>query len=254
MSPFYTYLLRDPRTFEPIYVGKGTNGRIYDHWKYMLCGRPTGNKKLYNKLTSIFRDGYSAPIYEKLLECENEKACFLAEKFFVATFGRDILCNLTDGGEGVLLTVEQFRNRAESLRITLAKPEVKERYSRVGKAARARPGEWEKKSRISKEQKNRPGVKEKWYNSLKASLSGSDGFAKRAATLKVTLAQPAVREKRIIAAKAAFAMKTPEQLSERVRKAWVARRAKYTPEEIRETAQKIAAKAWITKRAKALPV
>lgn len=100
MSLFYTYVIRDPRNFEPIYVGKGCNGRIFKHWENMLCGRPCKGVKLYNKLTSIFRAGYDAPIYEKLLECEDEKACFLVERFFINSIGRENLCNATDGGEG----------------------------------------------------------------------------------------------------------------------------------------------------------
>jgi group I intron endonuclease len=98
---FYVYLLRDPRNFAPIYVGKGSNGRMHEHWKNMLIGKPRGNPKLHNKLTSIFRAGYSAPIYEVLLQCEDEKACFLSERFFITTFGRETLCNLTDGGGGM---------------------------------------------------------------------------------------------------------------------------------------------------------
>ena len=93
-------MLRDPRNFEPIYVGKGCNGRMFKHWENMLCGKPGGALKLYRKLTSIFRAGYSAPIYEKLLECADEKACFLVERFFIKSIGRENLCNYTDGGEG----------------------------------------------------------------------------------------------------------------------------------------------------------
>jgi hypothetical protein len=73
---------------------------MYDHWQNMLAGKPHSHIKLYRKLTSIFRSGYTAPIYERLLECEDEQACFLLERFMIKTFERENLCNLTDGGEG----------------------------------------------------------------------------------------------------------------------------------------------------------
>jgi hypothetical protein len=73
---------------------------MYDHWNFMLAGKSFGRFKLYNKLTSIFRAGYTAPIYEKWLENADEKLCFWMEQFLIKSIGRKDLCNLTDGGEG----------------------------------------------------------------------------------------------------------------------------------------------------------
>jgi hypothetical protein len=101
VSIYYTYVIRDPRTFEPIYVGKGSRMRMYDHWRNMLAGKPSGNPKFYNKLTAIFRAGYLAPIYEKWLENAEEKLAFWMERFLIETIGMDTLCNATDGGMGL---------------------------------------------------------------------------------------------------------------------------------------------------------
>jgi hypothetical protein len=97
---FYTYLLRDPRNFEPIYVGKGRGRRMYVHWNLMLSGNKGRNPKLYSKLTSIFRAGYLAPIYEKWLDKATEALAFWMERFLIKSIGRKDLCNLSDGGEG----------------------------------------------------------------------------------------------------------------------------------------------------------
>jgi hypothetical protein len=116
---YYTYVLRDPRDFEPIYVGKGYGKRIWSHWQHMLAGRQGTNRKLYNKLTSIFQAGYSAPIYEKWLECADEKLCLWMERFLIKSIGRKDLCNLSDGGEGpsgAIRSEETLRKMREALR------------------------------------------------------------------------------------------------------------------------------------------
>ncbi len=103
---FYTYIIRDPRTFDPIYVGKGKKRRMYVHWDLMKNRVNEGcNPHFYRRLTQIFREGFTAPIYEKVLECSDEKACTLLEIFLIRSIGREDLgigplLNLTDGGEG----------------------------------------------------------------------------------------------------------------------------------------------------------
>jgi hypothetical protein len=100
MTTFYTYVLKDPRSLEPIYVGKGCGRRMYTHWEEMLKGRPAYNPKLRAKLRSICRDGYQ-PIYEIALTSTNEYECFAFECDLIEFYGRENLCNLTDGGEGI---------------------------------------------------------------------------------------------------------------------------------------------------------
>jgi hypothetical protein len=99
-STFYIYALIDPRNDLPIYVGKGSNGRMYDHWEFMLRAKdPGGNPYLRRKLTNIFIDGYSKPIYHILFRSTDERLCFWIERFWIAVIGRNNLCNMTHGGD-----------------------------------------------------------------------------------------------------------------------------------------------------------
>jgi hypothetical protein len=116
-----------------------------DHWRNMLAGKSGNNRKLYNKLTSIFRDGYPAPIYEKLLECEDEKACFLAERFFIKTFGRDTLCNLTNGGQGATGVIWSEETRAK-----MRGPKSLEHRQKIAEANRGKPKSAEHRENMSK--------------------------------------------------------------------------------------------------------
>jgi hypothetical protein len=85
---------------------------MYEHWTHMVAGNSRCHRKLYNKLTMIFRAGYLAPIYEKWLENADEKLAFWMERLLIKSIGRDSLCNLTDGGDGssgVVYSVEMRR-------------------------------------------------------------------------------------------------------------------------------------------------
>jgi NUMOD3 motif len=138
---FYVYLIRDPSNFEPIYFGKGQGDRMLKHWKNILCGKPYNSVKLYNRLTSIFRSGYQAPIYEKLLECEDEKACFLLERFMINTIGRETLCNLTDGGEGPSgwIHSEEIRERLRISHLGQSRPLTEVTRKKMSDAKKGKP-------------------------------------------------------------------------------------------------------------------
>ncbi len=97
---FYTYELIDPRNNKPFYIGKGINGRMYNHVyavKHKII--PNNNKYLYNKLKKILKENLN-PIYKKILETNNEQEAFDKEIELIKFYNRKNLCNLTDGGEG----------------------------------------------------------------------------------------------------------------------------------------------------------
>jgi hypothetical protein len=97
---FYVYALIDPRNSEPIYIGKGTDKRMYDHWEFMLRAKdPGGNPHLRRKLTNIFVSGYSTPLYEILFRSSDERLCFWMERFWIYVIGKKNLCNMTHGGD-----------------------------------------------------------------------------------------------------------------------------------------------------------
>lgn len=99
---FYTYIYRDPsRTFrdhpEPIYVGKGKQGRSHWHLKR------NDTHPFTHRLQKMKREG-SEPQIEVIGALNEDHAVFM-EKCLIAVLGRkdlDLgpLLNLTDGGEG----------------------------------------------------------------------------------------------------------------------------------------------------------
>jgi hypothetical protein len=108
-SIFYVYIYFDPRKkgkftyedlifeFEPFYVGKGSNGRMYEH----LC--QTGRCYKVNKINSIRRNGLE-PIIVKYKESMNEQDAYDLECQLVKKIGRrnlkeGPLANLKDGGK-----------------------------------------------------------------------------------------------------------------------------------------------------------
>lgn len=86
MGDFYVYLHRRKDTDEVFYVGKGRGSRCY-----LKHGRNDKWMKVANKA------GFSV---EKI-ECNlTEELAFKLERKLIAEYGRQNLCNMTDGGEG----------------------------------------------------------------------------------------------------------------------------------------------------------
>jgi NUMOD3 motif len=197
-------VLRDPRDFEPIYVGKGNGRRIFRHWIEMLGGRSDKNRKLYNKLTTIFRAGYSAPIYEKWLQCDDEKACFLMERFLINTFERKNLCNLTDGGDGASGAIRSAETRQK-----MSKSKSADHNRKVAEALRGRIFTAEHRRKISESGRRKIFSAEHRQNLSKAGL-GRIKSAEECQKLSVALLghvhSPETRQK--------------------LREAWVVRRAR----------------------------
>ncbi len=105
MDKFYVYLILDPRkpgayvygnysfNYEPFYVGKGHGNRI----KGTLKG--TFNIPKAVKISSI-RQASLEPIVIKIKENLLEDDSFGLEIKLIKLIGKNILTNLTDGGEG----------------------------------------------------------------------------------------------------------------------------------------------------------
>lgn len=100
MDDYYCYVLIDPRTDTPFYVGKGKGNRMYRHVQQVKAGKiPHRNRHLFNKISQILESGES-PLYQKLVECVTSQVAYKVEVETIARIGRNNLCNLTDGGEG----------------------------------------------------------------------------------------------------------------------------------------------------------
>lgn len=111
---FYVYYLRrpdkwdplHPELWQPFYVGKGCNGRLYCHrWEAIGLSHKPGTKtpkiQLIHKLWKIDLDFIEEIMFDNLTEQE----AFDIEISAIAFYGRinngtGILTNLTDGGDG----------------------------------------------------------------------------------------------------------------------------------------------------------
>jgi NUMOD3 motif len=97
MSKFYVYVIYDPRDSIPIYVGKGR--RAYEH----LNGAENPIlEKVRKKIESL---GLKLN-FKIIARFESEAEAFAKERERVAFYGRrnlkrGLLCNLTDGGDGM---------------------------------------------------------------------------------------------------------------------------------------------------------
>lgn len=97
MKKYYTYILEDD-TGNIFYIGKGSKTESYDrveyHMKYWYNNK---NRKLTNKIKKL-EGNFKVVI---VFESEVEKECLDYEIYLIKQYGRNTLCNLTDGGEGL---------------------------------------------------------------------------------------------------------------------------------------------------------
>lgn len=99
MDIFYVYCYFDGET--PIYIGKGSHGRMRDHLTSSSLN--SSDSFFYRKLRKMLREGRT-PTYRKLLTGLPEEEAFYYERFFIAAIGRRVdgegpLCNVTWGGD-----------------------------------------------------------------------------------------------------------------------------------------------------------
>lgn len=105
MSNFYVYAYCDPRKpsdfssgFEPFYIGKGTNDRMFHHIQNRKGGNPIFRAKIKKILSLDLK-----PIIIKVSENLTEQEAFDLEVSLILQFGMfptGCLCNLTAGGTG----------------------------------------------------------------------------------------------------------------------------------------------------------
>lgn len=86
-KPFYVYVHRRATDGRVFYVGKGKCGRIHE--------RKNRNLHWHN---IVNKHGFTANI---VMRFDREECAFSFERALIKYYGRENLCNLTDGGEGV---------------------------------------------------------------------------------------------------------------------------------------------------------
>lgn len=93
---FYVYILARPNGM-PFYIGKGQGKRIYGHEDEARKGH---NCYKCNVIRKIWRNGGGVQRYI-VFTTDDEQEALQQEKDLIALHGRENLCNLTDGGDGV---------------------------------------------------------------------------------------------------------------------------------------------------------
>lgn len=125
---FYTYIYLDPRKqgrftygdfvtffYEPYYVGKGREYRIYDHLRHDKSSRQ--NKHRYSKIQKIRKEKFEPKEYiVKNINNISEKCGLCFEKYLISLIGRKdindgVLTNFTIGGDGL----SGYKHKEETL-------------------------------------------------------------------------------------------------------------------------------------------
>jgi hypothetical protein len=117
-SQFYTYILIDPDTLDPFYIGKGKDNRAEKH---IQDKRPSLKS---DRIQQIKEKGYLNYIIEYFIKDVDEETAFYFEKELIKKYGRldlntGILCNMTDGGEGGNITSGKKSISNEELQICI---------------------------------------------------------------------------------------------------------------------------------------
>lgn len=84
---YYVYQYIDPVTNLPLYIGKGKNNRIYDHWISVCSGENATNKHWTYKLKEMLRNNIK-PSIEKISENLTSSQALDLEESLIKKYGR----------------------------------------------------------------------------------------------------------------------------------------------------------------------
>lgn len=197
---FYVYLHRRESDNSVFYVGKGMGNRSHskknrnNHWRNI-----------------VLKNGYKVEIVQAGMQ---EWWAFELEKDLIALYGRENLCNLTDGGEGSsgfvmpshsrkIMSLKQkkrfrdplaIKNLSAAQKIGWAKPGVKEAKSKQSKEKMTHDLRKFLKE-IAEERMKNPEVIENLRKKAIAQFSTKEARLAHGKRLKLVLSTPEAREK-----------------------------------------------------------
>ena len=143
----YVYTLIDPRSGDVFYVGKGVGRRVHWHQPAAFRGDHC-NPKLQNKIRKIRGLGLQISC-EKIFEHAYEWPCHVVEVMAISFYGRDKLCNLTDGGEGITGYQHSEEARLKMKRAAIGRRLSKESLAKMAATKRDVKLSAEHKAKIS---------------------------------------------------------------------------------------------------------
>jgi hypothetical protein len=159
-------------THRPVYIGKGKNNRMLDHFK----DRKRFKTYFYNKLNKMILEE-NTPMVIKLKEFDNEQDAIKMEVDLIRFLGKKknggLLYNITDGGDGVsgyVYTDEQKEER----RIISIKINSKQYFPDTRGENHPMFGKKHKQSSIEKMIEKRMGIKQsdEWIEKRTSKLRG----------------------------------------------------------------------------------
>lgn len=249
---YYVYLLCRPNG-KPFYVGKGKGARIFDH-EHHARSHPMHkcqNPYKCRLIKKIWKSGGEIQRYI-VLETTDEQEALAYECELIGLYGRDSLCNLTDGGEGIsgykatdkrraqisavarrpenlaklaksrekAHTPEARQKQSDSIRKRYQDPRFRELLSRKQQEISARPEVREMRRAKTKASWQNPEVRAKRIQKLKEVVSRPEVRAKRRASMAKTIATPGFAERKRAILKAAVTPELREKISTISRQRW----------------------------------
>ena len=137
-KPFYVYVHRRATDGRVFYVGKGKGGRFSSSY---------GRNKYWHRISG--KHGFTASIVMRFTE---EDCAFSFERALIKHYGRDNLCNASDGGEGPCGLVHTSESRAKMSASRIGKKKPRDAVEKTASAHRGMKRSQETRNRISQAQ------------------------------------------------------------------------------------------------------
>jgi LEM3-like protein/NUMOD3 motif-containing protein len=133
---YYVYILARPNGV-PFYVGKGKGSRLFDHDAEARSGHKCHK---CNVIRKIWKQGKEIQRYT-VFTTMNEQEALAYECELIASYGRENLTNLTDGGEGVsgMKHTEETRRKIAEAGRGRPSPKSAEQRRKLSAALKGRP-------------------------------------------------------------------------------------------------------------------